>query len=159
MLALKLVHLIERHSEELAAGLTKRILESERTCDFRKIPPQGLELAAAEVYRNLGQWLLYKTDTDISERFQAIAANRVANGVGLHQFVWALVVSRDHLWQFLQENAMADGIVELYGRMELQQMLNRFFDSAIYYGVLGATKAESRIETRTMKIAHRTGAK
>jgi len=88
MLALKLLHLIERDSEELAAGLTKRILESERTCDFRKIPPQGLELAAAEVYRNLGQWLLYKTDTDISDRFQAIAANRVANGVGLHQFVW-----------------------------------------------------------------------
>jgi hypothetical protein len=159
MLALKLVQLIERHSAELAAGLTKRILESERTCDFRRIPPHGLELAAAEVYRNLGQWLLYKTDTDISERFQAIAANRVANGVGLHQFVWALVISRDHLWQFLQENAMADGIVELYGRMELERMLNRFFDSAMYYGVLGGTGADNRAETRTMHIAHRTGAK
>ena len=34
MLALRLVTLIERHSEELAAALTKRILESERTCDF-----------------------------------------------------------------------------------------------------------------------------
>ena len=159
MLALKLVRLIERHSEELAAGLTKRILDSERTCDFHKIPPQRLELAAAEVYRNLGQWLLYKTDTDISERFQAIAADRIANGVGLHQFVWALVVSRDHLWQFLQENAMADGIVELYGRMELEQMLNRFFDSAMYYGVLGATSAERKTETKTMQIAQRTGVK
>lgn len=148
MLALRLVTLIERHSEELAAALTKRILESERTCDFRKIQPQGLELAAAEVYRNLGQWLLYKTDSDIGERFQAIAATRAANGVGLHQFVWALVISRDHLWHFLQENAMADGIVELYGRMELQQMLNRFFDSAKYYGVLGAKKEANRT-TRT----------
>jgi hypothetical protein len=151
MLGLKLVHLIERHSEELAVGLTKRILESERTSDFRKLPSQGLELAAAEVYRNLGQWLLYKTDADIGERFQAIAANRVANGVALHQFVWALVISRDHLWQFLQENAMADGILELYGRMELQQMLNRFFDSAMYYGVLAATQSA----TRTMQIAIR----
>lgn len=159
MLAQKLVKLIERHSDELVAGLTKRILESERTCDFRKIPPQTLELAAAEVYRNLGQWLLYKTDTDISERFQAIAANRVANGVGLHQFVWALVVSRNHLCQFLQENAMADGIVELYGRMELEQMLNRFFDSAMYYSVLGATSATGRTETRTMQIAYRTSTK
>jgi hypothetical protein len=138
MLALKLVHLIERHSEELAAGLTKRILGSERTSDFRKIPPQKLELAAAEVYRNLGQWLLCKTDSDIAERFQAAAANRVEQGVGLHQFVWALVISRNHLFQFLQENAMADGIVELYGKLELQQMLDRFFDSAVYYGVLGA---------------------
>ena len=49
MLGLKLVHLIERHSAELAAGLTKRVLESERTCDFRKIAPHRLELAAAEI--------------------------------------------------------------------------------------------------------------
>jgi len=153
MLGLKLVHLIERHSAELAAGLTKRVLESERTCDFRKISPHRLELTAAEIYRNLGEWLLYKTDADIGERFQAIAATRVANGVGLHQFIWAMVISRDHLWQFLQENAMADGIVELSGRMELQEMLSRFFDSAMYYGVLGATK------TRTMQIAHRSGGK
>jgi hypothetical protein len=41
MLALRLVRLIERHSEELARGLTQKIWESERTCDFRKIPPEN----------------------------------------------------------------------------------------------------------------------
>ena len=54
MMASNLVRLIERHSEQLAQDLTKRIQESERTFDFRNIPPERLQLAAVEVYRNLG---------------------------------------------------------------------------------------------------------
>ncbi len=144
MLALKLPRLIERHSEELARGLTEEIRESERTSDFRKIPPAKLQLATAEVYRNLGEWLLQKTENDIAERFRTIAARRAAEGVGLHQFVWALVISRSHLWQFLLREAFADNIVELYGKLELQQILNQFFDRAVYYAVLGYEDARDR---------------
>ena len=95
MLTLKLVRLIEKHSEELVGGLAEQIHLSERTSDFRKIPAAELELAAAEVYRNLGEWLLQKTDKDIETRFRATGARRAAEGVGLHQFVWALITSRD----------------------------------------------------------------
>ncbi len=102
MLTLKLLRLIEKHSEELVGGLTEQIHRLERTSDFRKIPAAELELAAAEVYRNLGEWLLQKTDKDIETRFRAIGARRAAEGVGLHQFVWALITSRDHLWHFLR---------------------------------------------------------
>jgi hypothetical protein len=137
MLGLKLVHLIERHSEELAHGLIRQLRESERTCDFRKVPPEELHQAAVEVYRNLGEWLLQKRESDVGNRFRAIAARRAIQGVGLHQFVWALVISRNHLWQFLQREAFADNIVELYGELELQRMLNQFFDRATYYAIVG----------------------
>ncbi len=49
MLTLKLVRLIEKHSEQLVGELTEQIHLSERTSDFRKIPAAELELAAAEV--------------------------------------------------------------------------------------------------------------
>ncbi len=81
--------------------------------------------------------MLQKTEIDIAERFKALGARRAAEGVGLHQFVWALVISRNHLWQFLQREAFADNIVQLSGKLELQQMLNQFYDRAVYYGVLG----------------------
>ncbi len=58
MLGLKLVRLIERHSEELALGLTQQVWNSERTCDFKNIQRDELHLAAVEVYRNLEVWLL-----------------------------------------------------------------------------------------------------
>ena len=55
MLALKLVRLIEEHSAELAMGLTDKLRHSERTRDFCKVSSEGLCLAAAEIYHNLGE--------------------------------------------------------------------------------------------------------
>jgi len=107
-----------------------------------------MERAAAEIYRNLGEWLLRKTENDIAERFSEIGARRAAEGVGLHQFVWALVISRNHLWQFLQREAFADNVVALFGKLELQQMLNQFFDRAMYYGVLGYEETGDRDSAR-----------
>lgn len=146
MLALRLVRLIEEHSEELAMGLTDKLGQSERTRDFRKVSPEGLCLAAAEIYHNLGEWLLQKTETDIAERFIQLGKRRAAEGVGLHQFAWALVISRNHLWQFLQREAFADNVIQLSGKLELQHMLNQFYDRAMYYGVLGYTGAKDQEE-------------
>lgn len=141
MLGMRLVRLIEAHSETLSRGLTERIRKSERTTDFRKIPGEALRLAAAEVYRNLGEWLLQKTEQDIAERFREVAQRRAAEGISLHQFVWALMLSREHLWYFLRHESFADNVVALHGEMELQQLLNQFFDRAIYYAVVGYEEA------------------
>ncbi|MGA9977331.1 MAG: hypothetical protein WBQ08_01650 [Candidatus Sulfotelmatobacter sp.] len=141
MVGLKLVRLIERHSERLARGLAEQICKSDRTSDFRKIPSKDLRLAAAEVYRNLGECLLQKTEGDIEKRFRAIGSRRAAEEVGLHQFVWALMLTRDHLLHFLEQEGFADNIVALHGEQELRQMLNQFFDRAIYYGIMGYDEA------------------
>jgi hypothetical protein len=151
MVTLKLVRLIEEHSEELVQGLAEKIHKLEPTCDFRKIPPPELGLAAAEVYRNLGEWLLQKTDEDIESRFRAIGARRAAEGVGLHQFIWALITTRDHLWQFLQREAFACNVVELYGELELYQVLTQFFDRAVYYGTQGYNSAEPQHSARSSR--------
>jgi hypothetical protein len=148
LLGMKLVRLIERHSEALSRGLTQEIRKSERTSDFRKIPLEDLQLAASEVYRNLGEWLLQKTEGDIETRFKAIAARRASEGISLHQFVWALMLTRDHLWHFLRREAFADSIVELHGEMELQQLLNQFFDRAIYYAIQRHDEAEQQISLK-----------
>lgn len=141
MLGIRLVRMIEKHSEALSRGLSEQIRSSERTSDFSKIPAKDLRLAATEVYRNLGEWLLQKTETDIAANFRAIAARRAAEGIRLPQFVWALMLTRDHLWHFLQREAFADNVVELHGELEFQQQLNQFFDYAIYYAILGYQEA------------------
>lgn len=137
MLGMKLVRLIEAQSEALSRGLSEQILKSERTSDFRGIPPADLQRRATEVYHNLGDWLLQKTETDIASRFKTIAAQRAAEGIRLHQFLWALMLTRDHLLHFLRREAFADNIVALHGELEVHQLLNQFFDRAVYYGVLG----------------------
>jgi hypothetical protein len=137
MLGIRLVRLIETHSAELSRVLAEQIRSSERTSDFKKIPAEDLRLAATEVYRNLGEWLLQKTESDVEMRFRMVGARRAAEGVRLHQLVWALLLTREQLWRFLRQRSLADNIVALYGEMELQRLLNQFFDRAIYYAVLG----------------------
>jgi hypothetical protein len=144
MLGLKLMRLIEKHSDELAVGLTDKLQTSERTRGFRRIPARELHQTTAEVYHNLGEWLLKKTEKDIEERFRTLAARRAAEGIDVHELVWALIISRNHLWQFLTTNTFADNIVELYGEMELLLLLNQFFDHAVYYTVMGYRKAAER---------------
>jgi hypothetical protein len=158
MLGIKLVRLIEKHSEGLSRGLALEIRKSDRTSDFRKIPPDELQLAATEVYRNLGDWLLQKTDSDIAKRFRAIAAQRAAAGIRLHQFIWALMLTRDHLWHFLRREAFADTVIELHGELELHGVLNQFFDRAIYYAIegyeqTGQTNAERSSLVRARDLA------
>ena len=67
MIALRLVHLIETHSEELAEGLTQKLLSSDRTRDLRKIPANEVHHRCHEIYRNLSDWLLTKTEHDIEK--------------------------------------------------------------------------------------------
>ena len=148
MLAMRLVRLIEKHSDELSSRLAKQIRKSERASDFKKIPTEDLRLAATEVYRNLGEWLLQKTERDIADRFRAVAMRRAEEGIGLNQFVWALMLSRDHLWHFLRRESFADNIVALHGEMELLSLLNQFFDRAIYHAILGYNEAvESEVKS------------
>lgn len=144
MLGIKLVRLIEAHSEALSQGVVNVIRTSERTSDFRAIPREDLQRRVGEVYHNLGEWLLQKTEGDISIRFKAIAARRVAEGIRLPQFVWALMLTRDHLLHFLRHEAFADNVVALYGELELHQLLDQFYDRAVYHAIVGYEEAGSK---------------
>ncbi|HKU25727.1 MAG TPA: hypothetical protein VJQ54_09670 [Candidatus Sulfotelmatobacter sp.] len=146
---MRLVRLIEKHSDSLSRELMEQVLNSEHASDFKKIPQEELRLAATDVYRNLGEWLLQKRESDIKNRFAAVAVQRVAEGIRPHQMVWALILTRDLLWRFLRTEAFLDSIVELHAELELQQLLNQFFDRAIYYAIQGYEKAEEHRRRKT----------
>jgi len=141
MLGSRLVGLIERNSDELAKGLATKLCSSSRTEDFRKIPPDELAKGAHEIYSNLSDWLLTKTESDIEVRYTAIGGKRAAQDVALSQLVWAILMSKEHLWAFLQREGFVTGPVELFGELELLQLLDQFFDRAMYYAVVGYSGA------------------
>ncbi len=137
MLSLNLVRLIEQHSIQLARGLCEKLRLSEKTADFLRVPDEELEAAAFQIYRHLGEWLLTKTETDIEIRFKEIGARRALQGVSVSDWIWGIVITKEHLWGFLQRESLVDRPFELYGELELLRLLDQFFDRAIYYGVLG----------------------
>lgn len=144
MLGSRLVGLIERSSDGLSEGLVDKLCNSSRTVDFRKIPPEELAKGAHEIYSNLSDWLLTKTESDIELRYTEIGARRARQGIGLAQLVWAILMSKEHLWAFLQREGFVTGPVELFGELELLQLLDQFFDRAMYYAVVGYGESAMR---------------
>ena len=137
MIALRLVRLIERHSDELAAELTAKLETSSRTTELRKVPVEELRRHIQEILRHFGEWLLTKTSHDIEQRYFEIGERRAFQGVALSDFCWAIVVTKDHLWEFLQRQGFMNSPVELYGEMELLRLLDQFFDRALAFATEG----------------------
>src|SRR5947207_378482 len=118
MLGGHLVRLIEHHADQLAEGLTKKLRSSDRTLEFRKVPEEELKNGAREIYTNLGDWLLTKTESDIELRYTQLGTRRAAQGIPVTQFLWAVLMSKEHLFGFLQREGLAEGAVKLYGELK-----------------------------------------
>jgi hypothetical protein len=143
MIALRLVHLIETHSEELAEGLTQKLLSSERTSDLRRVPANELHHRCHEIYRNLSDWLLNKTEHDIEKVYKALGARRSNQGVSMASLTWAILLTKEHLWGFLEWEGVHGGLHNVFGELELLRLLDQFFDRAVYYAAEGYEEAMS----------------
>jgi hypothetical protein len=83
MIAVRLVRLIERHSDELTDELLHKFQTSVRTSDLRKVPLQELRDRSNEILCNLSDWLLSKSDADVERRYREIGALRASQNVSL----------------------------------------------------------------------------
>jgi hypothetical protein len=141
MIAVRLVRLIEQHSDELTDGLLRKFQSSPRTGDLRKVPLKDLRDRSHEILCNLSEWLLSKSDADVARRYLEIGALRATQGVSLAHVCWGIVLTKEHIWGFLQREGFLRGPLEIYGEMELLQLLDQFFDRAICYCAEGHEKA------------------
>jgi hypothetical protein len=137
MISYRLVRLIETHADTLAVGLEKRVLSSAHATFFHTIPAHELRERVYEIYRHLGDWLLGKNQVDIEQRYREIGARRARQKVPLAEVIQVIVLTKENLWDFLRSEAVADRAVEIMGELELLQMLEQFFDRAIYFAAVG----------------------
>ena len=137
MIALGLVRVIERHSDELATELTAKLETSSRTSDLRKVPVEELRRGIQEILRHLGEWLLTKTGHDIEKRYFEIGARRASQGVALSDFCWSILLTKKYIWEFLQRQGFTPSPVEIYGEMELLRLLDQCFDRALCFAAEG----------------------
>jgi hypothetical protein len=155
MFSYRLVRLIESHADALAQGLEERVQGSSQVMHFRSIPSHELRDRVYEIYRHLGEWLLGKNELDIEHRYREIGARRAGQGVPLSEVIQAIVLTKENLWEFLKSESVADRAVEIMGELELLQMLEMFFDRAIYYAAVGYEEQETGPPRRTETLRAR----
>jgi hypothetical protein len=143
MLAHRLVGLIEAHSEELATGLLEKVQSSPLLTDHWRVPIEELKQRVCEVYQSLGDWLLDKQAYEIKARYKEIGARRAAQHVPLCELIWAIVLTKENLWEFLELEAVLDRPVEVFAELEILRLLDQFFDRSQYYAALGYEQARN----------------
>ena len=148
MFSYRLVRLIESHADALASGLEERVQTSRQIGHFREIPAHELRERVYEIYRHLGEWLLGKNELDIEHRYKEIGARRARQHIPLSEVVQAIVLTKENLWDFLKSEAVMDRAVEIMGELELLQMLEMFFDRAIYYAAVGYEDEVAQVSLR-----------
>jgi hypothetical protein len=152
MFAVRLVNLIETHADRLSEGLLHKLKTSEQCHEMlHKVPADELQRRTHEIYCNLGDWLLTKTESEIEERYVGLGLRRAHQGVPFSAFLWAITATKEYLWEFLQREGLLEEPLELFGEIELLHSLERFFDRVLYFASLGYESA------RQAEIGHAVG--
>jgi hypothetical protein len=90
-----------------------------------------------EIYRHLADWLLGKSELDVEKRYAEIGSRRALQGVPLSELIWAIILTKKNLWDYLKREAVLDRPAEISGELEVEELLDQFFDHAIYYAAVG----------------------
>ncbi len=147
MLASRLVEMIQRHAEELTLGVVSELEISPRTPSYRKLKRQDVQDRIARVLLNLGEWLDYKSDATTEQWYKKLGKERFDEGIPLSEVVFALLLTKQALRNFVRAQGLVDSAIELYQQIELYSMIGRFFDRAVYFTVRGYEEG-SNLNTR-----------
>jgi len=137
MLAHRLTRLIETHADSLVETLEARIARSERCEDYRRVSAVELKRLVSGIYGQLGQWLVAKTEEDIERRYTMIGSRRAEEGIPVSQVLWCIMLVKENLWEYLRNNENLENTAQIFGELVLTQMVDQFFDRAMYYAVRG----------------------
>ncbi len=98
MFSIRLVRLIEADADKLAQGLMHSLISSPRASELlRRVPADELQNRVQAIYRNLGDWLLNKTESEIEERYTGLGMRRARQGVPFSEFMWAINLTKEYL--------------------------------------------------------------
>lgn len=137
MLGARLVRLIEDHAEPLAREVVKDLKTNLRTATYHTLSEQDLYARVYDVYHNLGRWVGQDDAAPIEKSYGELGRRRRSEGIPISQVAYALMLTKDHLLNFIRTAGFAGSAVELYQEEELTHLVDRFFDKAIYNTILG----------------------
>jgi len=141
MVSTRLIQMIEDHAEELTRGLIQQLKTHPHTPAFRRFPEAEIHNRTYNVYKNLGAWILGKPRDEIRRQYEDLGTQRCAEGVPLHEVLYALILSKKNLLIHVKNSGQGGSAIEIYGEQELVNKVDQFYDDAIYFTAVGYESA------------------
>ena len=137
MITGKLITLIENHADELAKGLMKEIQSNPKTSHYQELSPDEMYIRTYDIYKNIGNWLSNKTEEDIQRTYMNLGGRRYLEQIPLSEVVFAIILTKDHLLNYVKLHGLSDSALDLHHELELYMSITLFIRNAIYYTILG----------------------
>lgn len=145
MRAPKLVEHMKTKADRMSEAVIQKIKVSPRCKEMlAKVPAGEQKRYASNIYTDLTAWLANESDSTIEERYIALGMRRAQQGVPFSEVFWAVCIASEYLWEYMQQECLIEEPVEFWGGVQLLRSLNQFFDSALYFALLGYQKATIR---------------
>lgn len=137
MISIMLVKMIEEHAEQITEALLKDIHTNPKTISYQQFPAEEIRSRAYNVYKNLGDWVMDTEGEKTQQSYMALGRQRFEENIPLSQVVFALTLSKNHLFKYVKMFGLVGTALELHRELELYRLVTEFYDKAIYYTVRG----------------------
>jgi hypothetical protein len=137
MVSRTLVQMIEDNCERITDRIVRRQREDPELIYMSKLPLSELRDRIHEVLKNLGKWLVEGREGETAKRYEGLGRHRFAESIPLHEVVRALHLLRENIVDFVREQGVGPGSLQLYAEEEFEHLIGLFFDGAVYHVVHG----------------------
>lgn len=146
----RLIRVIEENADALTRGLIHQLKSHARTVSYARFSDAELYSRIFSVHRNLGAWLDGKPRAEIQRNYEALGKLRYAEGVPLHELIYALVLTKKNVLLYIKNYGRAGPPQDAHSEEELRKRVEEFFEDAIYYAAAGY---ESAMLSRKLPLA------
>jgi hypothetical protein len=131
--SLKLIDLVEKNAEEIAKQWVIAVKKNARTPHYHNLPAEKIMPQAVEFYRQLSKLVMASnTFEDAQDYFLRYAKACYAEGIPLHEAIYALVLMRRQMWLFAEFQATFVTVVEHQQAIDSITRTILVIDYAIY---------------------------
>jgi hypothetical protein len=155
MLSAYLVRMIENHAEELTREVLDDLTQNPKTPAWHSLSRDEIHRRVYDLYHNLGHWLADNSEAGVARTYGQIGRDRFHENVPLPELVYASVLVKDHLRNFVRRAGVVYSALELHREVELNLMIGHFFDTALYHQVKGYEEARAEAAAGAPALAGR----
>jgi hypothetical protein len=150
----RLIRIVETNAEELTRGTVQKLQGSPRTSSYHDLAYRELYGRVYAVYHDLDRWLWEKSSDTVQAWYNGLGAMRCEEGIPLVEVLWALVLTKDRLLEYLAACGLVDSAMELYQQQEFDRLIGHFFDRAVCYTAEGYERHAAMQGSGSATIAH-----
>ncbi len=143
MLYQKYIQAVEDHAEQLTKRWSKEVKNSPSTPGYKNIPDNLLDERVYDVFKRLGNYLM-RDEPDFhktAEHFIKLGRERAKEGFKVSEVIYALILVRVVLWNFIVEEGLISSTFELHEGLGFYSKVNSFFDKAVFFVAKGFESA------------------